>query len=76
MDMGCAEFFTSSFIHSGFGKDLTGKHEVRIIAKTFSLVGPYNINGKVLILPISGTGKSNMTMGKISRLGSQNKPVD
>ncbi|XP_017080003.2 uncharacterized protein LOC108113805 [Drosophila eugracilis] len=46
----------------GFGKDLTAKHEVKIVTKIFSLVGPYDIKGKVLILPISGSGQSNLTL--------------
>ncbi|KAH8358932.1 hypothetical protein KR093_003376, partial [Drosophila rubida] len=48
----------------GFGEDLTKKHELQLHAAKLSLVGPYKIKGKVLILPISGTGKSNMTLGK------------
>ncbi|XP_016952745.1 protein takeout [Drosophila biarmipes] len=61
----------------GFGKDLTGKHELRIVAKTFSLVGPYNINGKVLILPISGTGNSNMTMANVKAIVTfSGKPLE
>ncbi|XP_030565909.1 protein takeout-like [Drosophila novamexicana] len=46
----------------GFGKDIAKKHEILFNAGKLSLVGPYNIKGKVLILPISGTGKSNMTL--------------
>ncbi|KAH8312516.1 hypothetical protein KR044_011229, partial [Drosophila immigrans] len=46
----------------GFGSDMTKKHELQLHAAKLSLVGPYTIKGKVLILPISGTGKSNMTL--------------
>ncbi|KAM8705857.1 hypothetical protein ACLKA7_010192 [Drosophila subpalustris] len=46
----------------GFGKDLAQKHELQLNAGKLSLVGPYSIKGKVLILPISGSGKSNMTL--------------
>ncbi|XP_062123312.1 uncharacterized protein LOC133836737 [Drosophila sulfurigaster albostrigata] len=46
----------------GFGKDLAKKHELQVHANKLSLVGPYSIKGKVLILPISGNGKSNMTL--------------
>ncbi|EDW98795.1 protein takeout [Drosophila yakuba] len=61
----------------GFGRDLTAKHEVKIVAKTFSLVGPYNIQGKVLILPISGTGQSNMTMVNVRAIvGFSGKPLE
>ncbi|KAH8414039.1 hypothetical protein KR222_002846, partial [Zaprionus bogoriensis] len=46
----------------GFGKNITKKHELQVTASELSLIGPYDIKGKVLILPISGTGKSNITM--------------
>ncbi|KAH8267635.1 hypothetical protein KR018_010715, partial [Drosophila ironensis] len=52
----------------GFGKDLTGNHECRGIAKTFSMVGPYTITGKVLILPISGAGQSNITISNMKAI--------
>ncbi|XP_034486571.1 protein takeout [Drosophila innubila] len=45
----------------GFGKDLTKKHELRMFSPILSMVGPYSINGKVLILPITGKGESNFT---------------
>ncbi|KAH8335544.1 hypothetical protein KR074_005127, partial [Drosophila pseudoananassae] len=46
----------------GFDKDLTAVHEIKAVTKVFSMIGPYTINGKVLILPISGSGQSNMTL--------------
>ncbi|ALC46905.1 to, partial [Drosophila busckii] len=46
----------------GFGKNIDKKHELKFKVPRLSLVGPYDIKGKVLILPISGSGKSNMTM--------------
>lgn len=49
----------------GFGKNPVGTHEVSFLFSRVSLVGDYVINGKVLILPISGTGKSNITMCKL-----------
>ncbi|KAH8247595.1 hypothetical protein KR038_006808, partial [Drosophila bunnanda] len=52
----------------GFGKNLTEQHELRVLAKAYSLVGPYNIQGKVLILPISGSGVSNMSMSNIKMI--------
>ncbi|XP_037955084.1 protein takeout-like [Teleopsis dalmanni] len=45
----------------GFGNDLTQKHAIHFMMPHVSLVGDYSINGKILILPISGNGKSNMT---------------
>ncbi|KAH8283811.1 hypothetical protein KR054_002500 [Drosophila jambulina] len=52
----------------GFGKNLTEQHELKVLAKSYSLVGPYNIQGKVLILPISGSGISNMSMSNIKMI--------
>ncbi|XP_065371554.1 protein takeout-like [Calliphora vicina] len=46
----------------GFGKDLTKKHSLIIHADYLSVIGDYDINGKILILPIKGSGKSNITM--------------
>lgn len=38
------------------------KMDMAVLVPVASLVGGYKINGKVLILPIQGEGKSNMTM--------------
>lgn len=46
---------------NGFSADPT-KMEMGVLIPVASLVGGYKINGKVLILPIQGEGKSNMTM--------------
>lgn len=40
--------------------------EMAVLVPVASLVGGYKINGKVLILPIQGEGKSNMTMGNLT----------
>lgn len=50
----------------GFGKDIAKKHELQVDAEKLSLEGPYEIKGKVLILPISGSGKSNLTIGMLT----------
>ncbi|KAH8384116.1 hypothetical protein KR009_012174, partial [Drosophila setifemur] len=44
----------------GFDKDLTATHELKLFSKAFAFVGPYTIVGKVLVLPISGTGQTNV----------------
>lgn len=46
---------------NGFTANPT-KMELGILVPVTSLVGGYKINGKVLILPIQGEGRSNMTM--------------
>lgn len=49
----------------GFGKDIAKKHELLFTADRLSLEGPYEIKGKVLILPIVGSGNSNLTIGML-----------
>lgn len=52
------------FTFRGFGKDLATKHEVIFKTDKLALVGDYKISGKVLVLPIHGSGKSNITLGR------------
>ncbi|XP_058976263.1 uncharacterized protein LOC131801522 [Musca domestica] len=60
----------------GFGKDLATKHEVIFKTDKLALVGDYKISGKVLVLPIHGSGKSNVTLVEpkitISWMGTPN----
>ncbi|XP_055850965.1 protein takeout-like [Episyrphus balteatus] len=49
----------------GFGKDLEQTHEITISSKLMYLLSDYTIQGKVLVLPISGTGRSNITMANV-----------
>ncbi|CAO1387006.1 unnamed protein product [Diamesa hyperborea] len=47
----------------GWEKDpRTSKFEIHANAPNLQLISKYRINGKVLILPIQGTGNSNMTL--------------
>lgn len=50
--------------HRGFGKDLTQQHEVEFYMDAVTFAGPYTVNGKILILPMTGKGISNLTLGK------------
>lgn len=50
-------------IFRGFEKDPKGQFEIRLKGPVLYLVGPYKISGRVLILPVQGEGKSNMTLG-------------
>ncbi|EDW83868.2 uncharacterized protein Dwil_GK13451 [Drosophila willistoni] len=60
----------------GFGKDLAKKHELLFHAPSLRLEGPYDIKGQVLVLPISGSGKSNITLVKPDFIASfVGKPV-
>ncbi|SPP83811.1 blast:Protein takeout [Drosophila guanche] len=64
-------------LHRGFGKEIATKHEMVMSSKVFSLVGEYAIKGQVLVLPISGTGYSNMTlMGSDVKISFTGKPVE
>lgn len=46
----------------GYGEKPDGYHEIQLSFKQISLVGNYRIGGRILILPINGQGKSNMTL--------------
>ncbi|XP_054726280.1 protein takeout-like [Anastrepha obliqua] len=46
----------------GFGKTPEGRHEILLEAPYISMLSDYVIDGKVLILPIKGEGRSNFTL--------------
>lgn len=48
--------------HSGFDDKPEGKYELKFKSPSTVLYGPYTIKGKILILPIQGTGISNITV--------------
>lgn len=50
---------------SGFQKGLAGKYLLNVKGPRLFLVGPYKISGRVLVLPIQGVGKSNITLGNL-----------
>lgn len=45
----------------GFGDDIRGPHVIYSDSQILSLLGDYTVDGKVLILPIRGDGKCNVT---------------
>lgn len=49
----------------GFGENPEGKHSVYFTGPYASLVGDYKIDGKVLILPVVGEAKSNITLENV-----------
>lgn len=52
----------------GFERDPSkSKFEVHVQIPRIEMISNYNISGRVLIIPIVGTGRSNLTFGK-SRL--------
>lgn len=51
----------------GFQEKPEGKYEFRFKGPSLELVGPYSINGRILILPIQGVGDSNITMSNNER---------
>lgn len=48
----------------GFDENIEGKYELRAKGPQVSLLGPYTIAGKILILPIQGEGQSNITISE------------
>lgn len=51
-----------SYHRRGLGKDLTQQHELNFYADAVTCAGLYDINGKILILPITGKGGYNITL--------------
>lgn len=51
-------------INSGFNEKPEGKYEIRLKGPRTVLFGPYSVKGRILILPIQGTGISNITLCK------------
>jgi len=47
---------------TGFQRDPNGKYSLHCKGPALYLVGPYKISGRVLVLPIQGVGKSNITL--------------
>ncbi|XP_013114052.1 protein takeout isoform X1 [Stomoxys calcitrans] len=48
----------------GFGKDIAVNHEIVSQSDSLIFTGPYNLTGKVLLLPISGSDVCNITLLK------------
>ncbi|EDV91311.1 protein takeout [Drosophila grimshawi] len=46
----------------GFAKDFAQKHELSINVKNLQMLGPYIAKGTLILLPVSGTGESNVTL--------------
>lgn len=52
--------------HSGFGRDPDkNKHEVHGRVPKLTLYGDYDVNGRVLILPIQGVGKATLVFENV-----------
>lgn len=49
---------------SGFQENPEGKYQLEFKGPVLTLIGPYTIEGRVLLLPIQGTGASNITIGR------------
>lgn len=52
----------SSVLRSGFTSDPAGQNEILMMFPRLELVGPYEMDGRVLILPVQGKGESNLTL--------------
>lgn len=58
-------FINKIELHRGFQKENQGAYEIKLKGPVIYLIGPYKISGRVLILPIQGEGKSNITLGNV-----------
>uniref|UniRef100_A0A1B0CV07 Putative hemolymph juvenile hormone binding protein n=1 Tax=Lutzomyia longipalpis TaxID=7200 RepID=A0A1B0CV07_LUTLO len=58
---------------SGFGKNVDQRIELDLKAPQISLIGPYTINGRVLILPVQGKGDSNITLDNADKITKNGK---
>lgn len=50
------------YLNRGFNENPEGKYEIRLKGPRLELVGPYSVQGRILILPIQGVGTSNITV--------------
>lgn len=58
---------TNAIINKTIGFDhdpKSSKYEIHARVPRLELIAKYNISGRVLILPIQGNGRSNLTFGK------------
>lgn len=55
----------SNFFSSGFERDpSTSKFEIHANCAQLSLIARYKVNGKVIVLPVVGSGPANLTFGR------------
>lgn len=47
---------------SGFNENPDGNYELRLKGPRLELLGPYSIEGRIMVLPIQGSGTSNITI--------------
>lgn len=50
---------------SGFKNTVDQEIELDLTTPKVALIGPYTINGRVLILPVQGKGDSNLTLENV-----------
>lgn len=60
----CCENCSLLFSFRGFGPNPEGNYLIELKGPVLTLVGPYEISGRILILPIQGSGRSNITISK------------
>lgn len=53
------------FVFSADLQNLSMKFKVHVEGNVY-LQGTYKVDGKVLVLPIQGTGRCNVTIGKLA----------
>ncbi|XP_073822714.1 protein takeout-like [Musca autumnalis] len=50
----------------GFGNDMTQKHEIHLLVPEIELAGNYKVNGRILVLPITGTGTNSIKLKNVA----------
>lgn len=59
--------FFDYIFSKGFTKDFDGKKiDITLKIPSTTLIGDYKLDGQVLILPIQGLGKCNLTLGNFN----------
>lgn len=61
-------FYLNEKKNSGFNEKPEGKYEIRLKGSRTVLFGPYSVKGRILILPIQGSGISNITLCKCTSI--------
>ncbi|XP_037827502.1 protein takeout-like [Lucilia sericata] len=51
---------------SGFERDLSKKHEIKLQIPLIHMTGDYNVKGQVIVLPVEGIGKHDITLNDVT----------
>ncbi|XP_046805082.1 protein takeout-like [Lucilia cuprina] len=54
------------YSYSGFERDLSNKHEIKLQIPVIHMTGDYNVKGQVIVLPVQGIGKHDITLNDVT----------